>query len=250
MLNDFLPNVTYYVYKKCDDIWKLPHSLMLVCDLTFVLEGHATYYVNGKQFALNEGDAVFIHSGETRRAGDADMRCAAFNFKYTASQPLELPPVIQWKKSGALHTLLQEYRTEWTLREFCWESKCRALFIEIICEALRCTHPGLRSPLIRQMERYILDHLLEPITVREIAESVGRHPNYCGMVFRREKGCGLQEYIHRLRLEHAVNLMREGDLTIGEIALQSGYHDIYYFSRVFKNIKGVSPSAYAANLMR
>ena len=50
--------------------------------------------------------------------------------------------------------------------------------------------------------------------------------------------------------EHAIALMREGDLSIGEIALQSGYSDIYYFSRVFKSIHGTAPSAFADQIRK
>lgn len=245
MLEDLFPCVTYYVTKSCDAAWRLQKTKMVVCDLTFLLDGQATYWVDGVKLELKKGDAVFIHQGRFREAGNASMRCAAFNFVYQSSSKLVLPPKIRWQENDHLGFLLEEYRRENVLREVCWEAKSRALFLEIICETVRCAQSSLHSPLVRKMQRFILSHLFEPVTVRQIAAQFGRHPNYCGAVFRAEQGCTIQEYVHRLRLEHAVGLMKEGDLSIGEIALQSGYHDIYYFSRVFKRFKGVSPSAYA-----
>lgn len=248
MLEDLTPNVLYYVHKSCGPGWYLAENRLRVCDLTFVLEGQALYRVDGVAYTIRKGDAVFVHSGSLREAGNADMVCAAFNFLYTSTDALSLPPVIHWQNNGALHDLLRQYQKEYSLHDICWESKCRALFTEILCESVRCTRPALRSPLIRQMEEYILEHLTEPIAVADIAQAVGRHPNYCGSLFRKERGCTIVEYIHRLRLEQAVALMQEGCLPMGEIALQSGYLDIYYFSRMFKRYKGVPPSVYAASL--
>jgi len=250
MQTDINPEVVYFVSKRCDSNWKLRETELLVCDLTFVLQGHATYAINGKSFVLNKGDAVFIHSGQIREAGQADMRCEAFNFQYTASQRLSLPSVIHWEKHTPLHALLRDYETECTLARPGWELKCRGLFLEILCETWRCAQNDPVSPLVRQIEHYISEHLFEPLTVSEIAAAVGRHANYCGMVFHKEKNCSLTEYIHRLRTEHAIALMREGDLSIGEIALQSGYSDIYYFSRVFKSIHGTAPSAFADQIRK
>jgi len=248
MQSDFWPDVVYFVSKRCDHNWKLPYTVLPWCDLTFVVHGHATYIADGHSFTLQEGDAIFIHSGQTREAGQADMECVAFNFHYASEVRLMLPPVIHWGKHAPLSALLREYQTERILARPGWESKCRGLFTEIVCETWRCAQHDPVSPLIRQMERYISMHLFEPITVSDIAAAVGRHPNYCGSVFRTETGCSLLEYIHRLRLEHAVALMQEGDLSIGEIALQSGYSDIYYFSRVFKSVHGIPPTVYAEKL--
>ena len=248
MQSDFSPHIIHFVAKQCDENWKLDHRTLPWCDLTFIIQGHATYVANGTPFVLSKGDAVFIHQGQTRSAGNADMQCAAFGFQYTSAQPLVLPPVIRWGKHPTLHTLLRSYQTERMLAEPGWEAKCRGLFLEIVCETWRCAQENVASPLVRQMERYIAQHLFEPITVQEIASVVGRHPNYCGAQFRKEKGCSILAYVHRLRLEHAVALMQEGDLSIGEIALQSGYNDIFYFSRMFKSFYGTAPSLYAETL--
>jgi AraC-like DNA-binding protein len=77
---------------------------------------------------------------------------------------------------------------------------------------------------------------------------------YCGSYFRKlfkeYTSQAPLEYLTRLRVEHAKRQLQQyhGIRTIKEIALGSGFHDPYYFSRAFKKHEGVSPQAYIENI--
>ena len=52
------------------------------------------------------------------------------------------------------------------------------------------------------------------------------------------------EYINNLRIENACHLMIHSNLSVTESALESGFNDLSYFTRLFKRYKGVTPSVY------
>lgn len=91
---------------------------------------------------------------------------------------------------------------------------------------------------------YIHEHIAEPLTVESLAAreylSSGRYRD----IFRRMLGMSPQEYILKLRVDIARDLLTGSHLSIAEIALSVGCPDSRYFSRLFLKRTGFSPSAY------
>jgi len=65
---------------------------------------------------------------------------------------------------------------------------------------------------------------------------------YYGNLFKKALGMTFKQYLISLRLNHAENMLRSGEANVGDAALQSGFSDIYYFSKLFKEKKGIPPS--------
>ena len=63
-------------------------------------------------------------------------------------------------------------------------------------------------------------------------------------LFKEIYGMSPIKYINEIRTERARGLIANSNLSLSQIAEKVGYGDVYYFSRVFKKIAGVSPSAY------
>ena len=86
------------------------------------------------------------------------------------------------------------------------------------------------------------------------AESLCRYLNvsaaYFSTVFKREVGLGFAAYLTKIRLEHAVQLLRSTEDKTYVIAEAVGYTEPNYFSYVFKKEYGISPSKYRANLKK
>ncbi|AIQ31578.1 hypothetical protein P40081_28110 [Paenibacillus sp. FSL P4-0081] len=91
---------------------------------------------------------------------------------------------------------------------------------------------------------YIDEHYREELTIPLLANMFSVNGNYVSQLFKRETGRTFTEYLTNLRIGYACELLMNSDLTISEIAEKSGYSDYFYFSRLFKRIKGMSPSAY------
>jgi AraC-like DNA-binding protein len=67
-------------------------------------------------------------------------------------------------------------------------------------------------------------------------------PNYLNALFTRWKGQAIHEYLTALRMRRALELCRQGQLSVKEIACQLGYSDPLYFSRAFKRYHGRWPT--------
>ena len=69
-------------------------------------------------------------------------------------------------------------------------------------------------------------------------------PYYFSKLFKEEAGENFIEYLTKVRIAHAKELLRNPALSIKEICILSGYSDPNYFSRIFKKQEGVTPSEY------
>ncbi len=106
--------------------------------------------------------------------------------------------------------------------------------------------PQTASRAIAQTKRYIEAHLSEKITVEEIARSVYLSSGYLSRAFRLQCGESIMDYVIRVRMQYAAQLILDGTFTIAEIALRSGYPDRCYFHRSFKKFMGCTVSEYRA----
>jgi AraC family transcriptional regulator len=95
---------------------------------------------------------------------------------------------------------------------------------------------------------FLHDRYQEHISLGEIASTVGVHPVHLARQFRRYEGCTIGEYIRRLRIELACRKLRVSNESLSAIAAGVGFADQSHFSRIFKNIVGITPAQYRASL--
>jgi len=84
----------------------------------------------------------------------------------------------------------------------------------------------------------------EPLTIRDVAESLSIHPDYLRQMFKQQLGESPMHYLIRKRLDCACELLKISELSIKEIGDQVGLENPYYFSRLFKSRMKTSPSVY------
>jgi AraC-like DNA-binding protein len=92
--------------------------------------------------------------------------------------------------------------------------------------------------------RYLRLHYTEPLRIEQLAQLVGVHRTHFSHVFAKTIGVSPQKFLLRLRMDRANELLRDTELSIGEIALSVGYPDLYAFSRAYKSHTGHSPTNY------
>lgn len=84
----------------------------------------------------------------------------------------------------------------------------------------------------------------QELTLYRIAETISRPEKFISQLFKEHTGENLSDYIERVRMNKAVELLLKNRLTIDEIARQVGYNSAHSFRRAFKRVRGVSPSAF------
>jgi AraC-like DNA-binding protein len=100
---------------------------------------------------------------------------------------------------------------------------------------------GQYPSLIRMTKEYLMADLRKVKTVTELAHNFCLSPQYFGEIFKRQTGLSIKEYQRKIRMERAMELLRESSLSIMEIGEAVGFEDQAYFSRIFKNQYEVSP---------
>ena len=103
---------------------------------------------------------------------------------------------------------------------------------------------NIYSKQVIQCMDHIHYHLHEQITVRELAELVGLNESYLSVLFKRETGINLSEYITSKRMEAAENMLKYSDFSLTEISDILAFSSYSHFARVFRKYYDTSPKEY------
>ncbi len=122
-----------------------------------------------------------------------------------------------------------------------------ALYEEMLyvyCTTVRDLAQAQYSPLIKEAVTTIRLRLNEPISLNDIADTLGVHPSYLARTFKKETGMTITDYIHKLRIDEAKYLLDQGNVSVSDAAFSVGYIDANYFSKVFTKREHMTPQEY------
>jgi AraC-like DNA-binding protein len=107
-----------------------------------------------------------------------------------------------------------------------------------------------KADLVSRVEEYLSKNFTDAsLCLAGIASEMGYSEKYISHLFKIEMGVGINEYLRKLRINHALFLLDHGVDSVKNVALLSGFTDPLYFSAVFKRETGRSPKEYKAALM-
>lgn len=121
------------------------------------------------------------------------------------------------------------------------------LALEILAEASRQQMASSERKPPRWLERakeLLHAHFPETLTHDMIAESVGVHPTHLASAFRKHYRCTIGEYVRRLRIEFACREISTSEAPLTSIALAAGFYDQSHFSKVFRQLTGITPAQF------
>ncbi|MCV4232857.1 response regulator transcription factor [Virgibacillus sp. LDC1] len=122
-------------------------------------------------------------------------------------------------------------------------------FIQEAERAIGETNTSVNPNMTRLLE-YIQDHYADPITLTGVARQFHFNASYLSSYFAAYNGEGFSEYLNKIRLEKAMELLMTTEHTISDISASVGYSDQSYFTKVFKKQTGISPSQFRRQDMR
>lgn len=112
------------------------------------------------------------------------------------------------------------------------------------CDAVKKLSLKNYNYKVRQAIEYIRTHLGEDLSLNTISDAIDSSPHELSRQFKKQTGKSLTDYINEQRIIEAIYLIENQHFSITDIALMVGFNDVNYFTKVFKKLKGMTPSHY------
>lgn len=248
----------------------------VACDhrIFYCEEGAAEVYIEGVKYNISGGDIIYWKSGTNYRViCDRSAVITGCNFDFTQEHK-DLSSPIGPVKSGEDIVCLEDvsfedtdvfdrsfiackaYKIkniflaiadEYDRKQIYYAQKISAMLKEALIDSMRLVknpHDSKSSRLAQDVLDYIRQNYYRKLTNEEIGLYFNYHPNYLNNLVVRHTGKSMHRYLLEYKMNTAVNLLQYDSLSVSEAAVRVGIPDIKHFSKLFKEIIGVSPSKF------
>ena len=126
------------------------------------------------------------------------------------------------------------------------------LFVDVLNKIIIQKSSQKKTPAwVKELKEIIQDHVDTNLSLTDISKSLDIHPSYLSREFSKHfNNLSFGEYIRKLRIEKAIELIKQQTYSLTEIAYLTGFSDQSHFTRIFKQHLGKSPSAYKKELAK
>lgn len=251
--NFTVTNVAYCYYKKVSKNFTFKTEKRPFHGLLIVLSGELIFNFYNNEYVLQKGD-VLIQQKDDRYS----LSISSENAEYiVVSFECDSADVI-----SDICNQSKVFRTEHNMRYIDAFNRAadiffysgvytkpliRAMIQEIICNIIRYndTHfdSRIKSPA-NAAKHYIDEYSYKFISLDDISHAAGCSASHLRKLFKASYGESPNKYLNRVRIDRAKEMLSTGMFSLEEAALASGFRNVYYFSRVFKEFTGISPGKY------
>ncbi len=237
-------------------------------EMEFFCEGDGVHILNGKELEVRKGTIYLVtpadfHTLYPHQGKAESMRYYNINFNEYALSPDMLKLVGEY--SAPMSTVVTGEDYDVLCREFkalneefhssrpLKDEMVKILFEKIFLLFWRELIKGGGEPQrawprkdssVRYIVSYLRIHFREQVSLTALAKEVHLTPNYIGELFRKETGMSFTDYVQKLRLGYATNLLVSSDMSVADISAQSGFHSVSYFIRSFRLANEKNPLEY------
>ena len=249
----------------------------------FCVGGRGTVVINGKSYPMKSDALLIWQAGSVYTyqddGADEQFEVASCNFDYTRAAEREIVPVapvpskyfdkdkilsepcdfqdnkafngvIYIENAAILRRPMLELCTEFQKTNRYRGLKLNALIQEIVYRTARIVDNEV-LPQSAELAEKVVDFLhreyLNNPTLKEVSEHFAYHPNYLNTVILKHTGVPIHQYVINLKLNKALELLMNTNLTVNDISKEINVLDPRYFSRLFKKRYGKSPSDFRKN---
>ncbi len=103
-------------------------------------------------------------------------------------------------------------------------------------------------PAVVRAKQFIAEHQDETLSLGQVARAVNTSSFYFCKLFKKATGLNFTDYVSRVRIEKAKNLLLNPNHRISEVAFEVGFQSLTHFNRVFRKVVGESPTEYRRRL--
>ena len=117
-------------------------------------------------------------------------------------------------------------------------------FIDLVCEAVTEDKRDRYSRPFKYIDQYLQENYHEQLSVEQVAKIINLNSKYFSQLCKSYFGATFLEYLTSIRMNKAKQLLLTGEYSIKEVAEMTSFSDGNYFSRVFRQTFGISPSSF------
>ncbi len=239
-------------------------------ELVYVRRGRGIHHIDNRSYPIIAGDFYLMRPNDSHRYDVDRDTLEIINLIFIP----ELFPAVDWQQlrtlpgvasffsSGistghkislqpphdhAIESLCARIRSEIEHRSSGYRLLCRSLLSELLITVERAAadgDPDLHAGPIATAVAYLHANPEDPLSMADVATECGLTANYLGERFKAELGVSIGEYLNRLRVDRARELLAGSERSVTDIALSTGFDSASYFGKVFLRLTGHTPRNY------
>ena len=242
-------------------------------EITYIFKGRGIHVVDGVEYPVGGGDALFINYGSTHAVeivGSMSYADIIIKPEYVSESLkgvenafalLELDGFKEFAKTvdrndrimhfsepqrRQIENLIMLAKNEQDSDRPGKELILRSVFNSLLTLVFRKMALPMRteSGIGVELLEYIKLHCAEPLTMEETARANYYNPAYFSRLFKKQTGCTFTEYLTACRVDLACKLLKDTELKVDDVAVESGFSDRTKFYKVFFEKTGLTPKNY------
>lgn len=234
-------------------------------EFIYILEGDIGYLVDGEKLRIKAGEGIFVNSRHLHLIRNGIHNCVLLCIifppvllcasKYVAEKMVD--PILQ----DNMPYLLLDGRIDWQkrvldcLQDIYDSSLEKGSEVQILSFVYQLWHEiaahteysgtpekscGNSLSDMKKMIRYIEDHYQKKLTLTELCRHTGVGKNKCTELFRKYTNLSPMQYLSHYRMEKGIELLKDTDMSITEIAYMVGFSGASYFTESIRRYSGYS----------
>ncbi|WP_073337531.1 AraC family transcriptional regulator [Clostridium grantii] len=267
-VEDFNPKILYTFERKFSEGEKYDNHNHDFLSLIYILSGSCNYIIDDIPYKVKKGDLLIFNKGVYHE------RCEIFgndliefhlgyeNINIKNRCPNKLldstqTPIINFLNYDKdFIKCLNEIMAEQQKDDKGKYLTIKTLAMKLIVIILKETYENINTKdkgalnidkydkltIVNTMMEFINENYMEEISLDIISQNMYLSPMYISKLFKDETGETPINYVIKVRLAKALELLKETDISIKEVAKSVGYNDAYHFSKLFKKYYGFPPS--------
>lgn len=238
-------------------------------EFIYVYEGETSYQLNGRRVLMKAGEGIFVNSNQLHlivsENSDCRLYCIIFHPTILCSSKyieekfvapiitdesipyLMLSETVDWQNEilqyqRKLYELSVSENRETEMMQMLF-ALWTVLYKNLDLSENRERYDGSLN-IVRRMLRLVHDNYKQKITLNDLCRAGGVGKTCCSELFRKYVSCSAIEYVINYRITKSIELLLNTDMSVTEIALESGFSGGSFYAETFRKKLGISPQEF------
>ena len=248
-------------------------------EMQYIVSGKAVHKIAGHSYEVDKGSLLFVNFGQAHSyvcsepltyvniliqpefisselidSDNALDMLAISLFEDFAGEDIHIKPHIHFDGSEVIDVekMLDDMLSEYYAKQIGYRTALKGLLqylLVLVFRKFRASDENLSvinhmQRITPEILRYIEDNCFEKLSVSDLAKRCYYNTSYFSRIFKECYGMPLISYIQKKRIDEAVRLLRETDVSVEEICRRVGYSEKKHFYKKFRERTGTTPSAF------